>query len=149
MIDAFPRVKQPSPMGCLPTCVRAVLKYGGENVSYADAAAWCREFPEGGCDWFEALDGLREQGYAVEEVAGEDDTTEEALLKLHGLVEEQERPVIARLLTDLQAGANHAVVILGFSGPALEGYGVGRTIHYMDPASGFYDDKPTPRFLQE
>jgi hypothetical protein len=148
VLNNFPLLRQPTQMGCLPTCVRAVLRFHGEPISYDDASEYCRELPQGGCDWADAVDGLRAAGYEVHEFTDGSETPDEALRLLRDVVVHEGLPVIVRLQLDLRAGHNHAVVVIGFEGDIDNASRESRII-YMDPAHGRIDDKPTTQFLQE
>ena len=82
MIADFHPLQQPSGSNsCLPTVVRAVLLWNGEQATADEVSEWCGEEAKG-CvlDW--AVDGLRDAGFDVEELK---EPTYEAALNVSAL----------------------------------------------------------------
>jgi len=114
----------PGSQSCLPTCVRAVLAWHGQEVSQDQVSEWCREEADG-CNVFLALQSLQEEGFDVVEVQNED-----VLLEL--FAGEDPEPVIVMIRTpSMPPDSDHAVVI-----HAIEQQGTALIIDYMDPLDG-------------
>lgn len=91
MAQFQPLRQPPGSNSCLPTAVRAVLLWHGENVSSENVSRWCREDVDG-CVLFLALQGLQDEGFDIVEVRDEN-----ALREVF-IEEEPERVVILIML---------------------------------------------------
>ncbi len=68
MIENFLPLRQaPGSNSCLPTCVRAVLLWLHYPATLDEVSEWCHEGILG-CLWTEALDGLTDAGFIVDEL---------------------------------------------------------------------------------
>lgn len=125
MNPPFPLFQQPlGSQSCAPICVCAVLFWHGQEVAPDQVSEWCREEADG-CEFFLALQSLREEGFDVVKVQDE-----EALLKI--FAGDDPEPVIVMIRTpSMTPHSDHAIVI-----NAIEQQGAMTTIDYMDPLDG-------------
>lgn len=123
-----PRLRQPDPTACLPTCVLCVLRYYGHAAEYRDVRAWCHSTPSGS-DPDLAVQGLADA--AVDAQLLQCSSEEE----LRELIEDGVPPIAALALGN---GYYHTVVVCG----------VGEnSVTVMDPMAGDYIDVPLSEFL--
>src|SRR5437868_3756271 len=112
MIRNFRPLRQPpGSNSCLPTAVRAVLLWHGEQASPEEVSEWCREERKGSILDL-ALDGLREAGFDVEELIAPTETEAQNLLRTTITDDEDAQPVIALLANPaVSEQEDHAVVV--------------------------------------
>lgn len=123
-----PLQQPPGSNSCLPTCVRAVLSWHGQEVSPDQVSEWCREEADG-CEFFLALQSLQAEGFDVVEVQDEG-----VLLEM--FTGEDPDPVIVMVRTpSMTPNTDHAVVIHAVI-HAIEPQGAALLIDYMDPLDG-------------
>lgn len=121
MISDFPCRRQRGSYDCLPTAVGAVLEWHQIGYTPANLSEWCGVQP-GGCDWYDALDGLKAEGFSLHEPQD----FEEICDFVKDLKEPL--PIIATVVLDArQYGSDHAVVIVGI---------LPEVIVFMDPTTG-------------
>lgn len=119
-----PLQQPPGSQSCVPTCIRAVLSWHGQKFSQDQISELCREGANG-CNLFQTLQSLQEEGFDVVEVQDED-----ILLGL--FAGEDPEPVIVMLRTPfMPPDSDHAIVI-----HAIEQQGTALAIDYMDPLDG-------------
>ena len=137
MVENFPLLKQPSGSNdCLPTVVRAVLQWHSERITARQAAEWCR-VTEDGC-WIDAaLEGLRFEGFDIEELSRDEERVIFAVTDA-----DDPHPVIVTLQNSIASRTDHAVVLLGIETDA-EG---GETVFYFDPLTGAIEQDATGEF---
>jgi len=126
-MSLVPRVRQPDPVACFPTCVWAVLTFQRQDVEYEEVFEACVMDAYGALDPI-ALQGLQEAGWDVEVLREFDPET-----VLNAL--EEERPLIVSL-PQACVGEHllyHAVVICELAEDAAV---------VMDPAVGEYVSVP-------
>jgi hypothetical protein len=81
VIQPFPLLRQPPDSNsCLPTAVRAVLLWYGEDVTQDEVSGWCQEDSKG-CGLDLAIDGLREAGFDIDELIAPTEAEAQALLR--------------------------------------------------------------------
>ena len=132
MAVPLPSLRQPpGSNSCLPTAVRAVLLYYELDVSGEEASLWCRETPDG-CWLDDALDGLRDAGFDIEDLTGV--TTEE--MRLRVTAEPDPQPVIVTVKDPfVPSGYDHAVVVTNVGRPSPEDMPLA-SVEFMDPLTG-------------
>jgi hypothetical protein len=150
MIANFTPLRQsPGSNSCLPTTVRAVLRWQGYLASEDEVSEWCRESILG-CLWSEALDGLAEAGFTIDELRGEIRAVEDDLGALRTIVEDTEdpQPVIVTVQEPFRDfNGDHAVVVIGFA-PSIEDGNEREIVIYMEPLSGTLEQDTADHFGQ-
>ena len=99
MIADFSPLRQaPGSNSCLPTAVRAALRWQGYSASQEEVSEWCHESILG-CLWSEALDGLADAGYTIDELREYGGLVGDDLASLRIIVEDRDdpQPVIVTL----------------------------------------------------
>lgn len=120
---------------CVPTCVRAMLLWHGQETSPEQISEWCQENADG-CNVFLAMQSLGELGFDVAQVQDEDE-----LLAMFAL--EDPEPVIIMVRPAFMAlSSDHALVIY-----AIEQQESTQIIHYMDPLDGASHEDATGLLL--
>ncbi len=134
MIENFPQLRQATGSNsCLPTAVRAVLRWQGQVPSQEDVSEWCQEGILG-CLWTDALDGLADAGFTVDEIR--ERTEADAWERLREIVDypDDPQPVIVTLQMPFRDfNGDHAVVVIGIISDGNHG---SESVTYMDPLSG-------------
>lgn len=119
-----PLQQPPGSQSCVPTCVRAVLSWHGQDASRDQVSEWCGEAADG-CEFSVALLRLRYEGFDVEETSDEDTL-------LENFIGDDPEPVIIMIRTPgMIPNSDHAVII-----HAIQRDGGAQVIDYMDPLDG-------------
>lgn len=150
MIQNFtPLHQEPGSNSCLPTCVRAVLQWQDHSISQGDVSDWCGESILG-CLWSDALAGLDDAGFTVDELRGLSGPGEDDLAELRAIVQDEDapQPVIVTVQEPFRdQNGDHVVVLLGFTVEDAD-QGAEESIVYMDPLSGALERDTAEHFLR-
>lgn len=131
MIESFPLLKQiPGSRSCLPTVVRAALLWQGVQASQAEVSAWCGETADG-C-WIDlAMEGLRAEGFDVEDLTGDEEGVRACLTD----ADDPQPVIVTRKIPADPLPVDHAVVLIGIEEREDE-QGNREVIQFMDPLTG-------------
>jgi len=128
MVEEFePEQQRPGSNSCLPTAIRAILRYYGRDVTQSQISNWCQEGPDG-CVIDLAMDGLCAQDWDVIEPTDGPETE----IRQYVNDENEPTPVLVTIKPAFSDVTDHAVAVLGVG----KGDSGNEEVTFMDPLTG-------------